>query len=85
MRLSRSPVAAQISDKLTATLDTGTTFSKAVNSVCLRSEADRDSVLAPPAVANAMYKDVPGAQLNTTTGVYDVPCDAKLDVSFGLG
>lgn len=43
------------------------------------------AVFAPTDVVDAIYGNVPGAKFNTTTNVYNVPCDTKLDVSFGFG
>ncbi|TDL24668.1 acid protease [Rickenella mellea] len=38
--------------------------------------------LIPQFYADAIYSGVPGAQLDPSTGLYIVPCDTKIDLSF---
>ncbi|THH32514.1 hypothetical protein EUX98_g1659 [Antrodiella citrinella] len=39
----------------------------------------------PPAAVDFIYQSIPGFVLNTTTGVYTVPCDATTDLTFEFG
>ncbi|KAI5119387.1 hypothetical protein M0805_001061 [Coniferiporia weirii] len=39
----------------------------------------------PEKYANAIYGSVPGAVLHASSGVYEVPCDTKINVSFVFG
>ena len=39
----------------------------------------------PQTYAAAIYGDVPGAQLYSSSGIYVLPCDTKINVSFVFG
>lgn len=39
----------------------------------------------PKAYVDAIYGSVPGAVFDPTEGLYQVPCDTKLNISFSFG